>query len=366
MAEHVAEILLHDEQLKRILLTGDFLRPLDQDPEQSESVRRIRWFEDLLAAPLSAVTDLPIQRLACEGGLGLRDIYQDAGLEPSLGAWAELFSGPIEGRLASRILDRCRNAIVISIELPPSVAQLLQSAGIPLIDAAVDAHRFLYDIPLAWRSTVAEVRYALDPFRVSAFEIQRRVGQVRAKTRWLSPVEVLPKTTLLLDQVPTDSAMIDPVRRRRVCWNDYRDALERLKPCGPVMWRPHPSNPHDSVISKFLGESTPSPANIYQLLSHDHVARVAAISSGGVIEARAFGKDGIHFMDRYAGISLEGWRDAVPVVGHWLSPHFWSAVLAPLTETRRHVPMLPVEKDFLRRTVNCDWGFGWIDQVVVR
>jgi hypothetical protein len=352
--------------MNRILLTGDFLRPLQDDPTHSESVRRIRWFEDLLEPPLSLVTDLPVQRLACDGTLTLDALYADAGLTPSLDAWAELFAGPLEGRLASRILDLCRDAIVISIELPPSVAQLLRSAGVPLIDAAVDAHRFLYDIPLAWRSTIADVREAIEPFRVSSFDIRRRVGQIRAKARWLAPIEVPPKATLVLDQVPADSAMIDPVRRRRVNWDDYRDALERLKRCGPIVWRPHPGNPQTRAIIERLGEAGQSNANIYQLLSHDHVIRVAAISSGGVLEARAFGKDGIHFMDRYAGIALEGWRDGIPVIGHWLSPHFWSAVLAPLLDTRRHVPTLAVEKDFLRRTVNCDWGFGWIDQIVIR
>jgi hypothetical protein len=352
--------------MKRILLTGDFLRPLEADPHQSESNRRIRWFEDLLSPPLAVVTDLPVQRLACEGGLELDALYGDAGLAPSLDAWAQLFAGPIEGRLARRIIDLCRDAIVISIELPPSVAEVLRSADVPVIDAAVDAHRFLYDIPLAWRSTSANVLAAIDAFRVTSFEIRRRAGQIKAKARWLSPIDVPPKATLVLDQVPTDSAMIDPARRRRVCWNDYGDALERLKRCGPIVWRPHPSAPQSGAITELLGEATQSNANIYQLLSHDHVRRVAAISSGGVVEARAFGKEGIHFMDRYAGIALEGWRDAAPVVGHWLSPHFWSAVLAPLVDTRRHVPTLTVEKDFLRRTVNCDWGFGWIDQVVVR
>ena len=352
--------------MKRILLTGDFLRPLEEDPTQSESVRRIRWFEDLLEPPLAVVTDLPVQRLACGSDLRLADLYADAGLTPSLDAWAELFVGPLEGRLANRILDLCREAIVISIELPPSVAALLRSADIPLIDAAVDAHRFLYDIPLAWRSTIANVREAIEAFRVSSFEIRRRAGQIKAKARWLAPIDLPPRATLLLDQVQSDAAMIDPVQRRRVTWNDFRDALERLQRCGPVVWRPHPGNPHTAAISEQLGEAARSNANIYQLLSHDHLTRVAAISSGGVVEARAFGKDGIHFMDRYAGITLDGWRDAAPVVGHWLSPHFWSAVLAPLIDTRRHVPTLTVEKDFFRRTVNCDWGFGWIDQIVIR
>src|SRR5436189_4743515 len=115
--------------MKRILLTGDFLRPLSEDPAQSESVRRIRWFEDLLSPPLSAVTDLPVQRLACEGALELSGLYRDAGLTPSLESWAELFSGPIDGALAARIVDLCRDALVISIEMPPSIAQLLHAAG---------------------------------------------------------------------------------------------------------------------------------------------------------------------------------------------------------------------------------------------
>ena len=195
----------------------------------------------------------------------------DAGCTPSLDAWAQLFAGPIEGRLACRIVDLFHDAIVIGIELPPSVVEVLQSADVPVIDATVDAHRFLYDIPLTWRSTVGNVREAIEAFRVTSFEIRRRAAQVKAKARWLSPIDVPPKSTLVLDQVPTDSAMIDPVRRRRVCWNDYGDALERLKRCGPIVWRPHPSNPQSDAISELLGEATQLQANIYQLLSHDHV-----------------------------------------------------------------------------------------------
>ena len=354
--------------MRRILLTGDFLRPLAEDPCQSESLRRIRWFEDLLGPPLSSVTDLPVQRLACEGELQLRTLYEDVGLSPSLDAWAQLFAGPIEGRLANRIIDLCRDAIVISIELPPSVAQLLRAADIPLIDAAVDAHRFLYDIPLAWRSTITEVREALESFRVSSFEIRRRAAQIKAKSRWIYPIEVPERATLVLDQVASDSAMIDPRRRRRVGWSDFQAELGRLKAFGPIIWRPHPNNfdANSPAIAELLGDAQQSGANIYHLLAHDNLARVVAISSGGVIEARAFGKEGIHLMDRWAGIGLDGWDHAAPVVGDWLSPHFWSAVLEPLIDTRVDVPVIPAEKDFLRRATNWDWGFGWIDQIVVR
>jgi hypothetical protein len=352
--------------ITRILLTGDFLRPLEADPFQSESVRRIRWFEDLLGPPLSVATGLAVERLACEGDLTLRTLYDHCGKTPSLDAWAELYAGELGSSLRDRLVDLCRDALVISIELPPSVAQVLDAAQIPVVDCSVDPHRFLYDIPLAWRSTVVRVRQALEPFRVNAFEIRRRAAQIKAKSRWVFDIAVPDGATLVLDQVSSDSAMIDPLRRRRVDWSDYADRLHTLKAGGPVIWRPHPGNSQPGLVADVLGADARTEANIYHLMSHDNLARVVAISSGGVVEARAFGKEGVHLLDRYAGIDLEGWARPVPVIGHWLSPHFWSAVLAPIIATERDSPTLPVEKDFLRRSVNCDWGFSWIDQLVIR
>jgi hypothetical protein len=350
----------------RILLTGDILRPLEANPTESESVRRIRWFEDLLGPPLSAATDLPTRRLSCEGELRLPSLYADCGLKPSLDAWAELYAGDLHPRLRDRLVELCRDAIVISIELTPSIARALRAAGIPVIDCNVDPHRFLYDIPLAWRSTLTAVRHAFEPFRVTAFEIQRRAAQIKAKARWMFDIPVPEGATLVLDQVSSDSAMIDPLRGCRVGWSDYVDRLHTLKTNGRVIWRPHPNNPQPGLMADMLGADAKTDANIYHLMSHDNLAGVAAISSGGVVEARAFGKEGVHFLDRYAGFDLEGWATPVPVVGHWVSPHFWSAVLAPLTPTNRSAPALPVEKNFLRRSVNCDWGFSWIDQLVIR
>jgi hypothetical protein len=71
-------------------------------------------------------------------------------------------------------------------------------------------------------------------------------------------------------------------------------------------------------------------------------------------------------MDRSAGVELPGWARPVPVVGHWLSPHFFGAVLSGVIPTRRDVEVLPVERDVFRRANNTDWDIGWIDQVVER
>lgn len=350
--------------ITRILISGDVLRPHPADPTLSESTARIRWLEDLLTPPLAQVTDLPIERLACDKALSFEALY--CGVEPSLEAWADLYAADLPPLLEERLLDACRDALVISLEMPPSMARLLTRAGVPVLDSLVDPLRFLYDIPLAWRSPHAGIREALTPFGVTPYEVQRRVAQIRAKMRWM-PAPALPEgATLLLDQLPSDAAMIDPQRRRRVTWSDYLDQVADLQREGPVVWRPHPYNAGVSTLLDLLGRDTVRQENFYSLLTQDALVRVAAISSGGVVEARAFGKEGVHFMDRCAGVGVPGWSTPVPVIGHWLSPHFFSAVLSEVIETRSGVPALPVERDVFRRANNTDWEFGWIDQIVDR
>jgi hypothetical protein len=352
--------------ISRILITGDVLRPHPAAPALSESVARICWLQDLLTPPLSEVTDLPIERLACDEALSFEALYRDAGLEPSLDAWAELYAGELPPHMAERIVDACHDALVISLEMPPSMARLLARAGIPVLDSIVDPLRFLFDIPLGWRSPHAGLREALVPFGVTPYEVKHRVAQIKAKMRWM-PAPVLPAgATLLLDQLPSDAAMIDPRRRRRVAWSDYVEQVRELQREGPVVWRPHPYNADTSALAELLGFDAARQENFYSLLTQDALVRVAAVSSGGVIEARAFGKEGLHFMDRFEGVGVPGWAKPIPVVGHWLSPHFFSAVLSDVIETRTDVATLPVERDVFRRANNTDWDFGWIDQIVER
>ena len=349
----------------RIVITADLLRPFAHDPSRSESLRRIRWYEDLLRPSLAEAVDIPVVRLACEGPLTLEALYRDCGMVPSIEAWAELFAGELPPALRDRLLELCRDAIVIGAELPPSIAEALMLGGVPVIDCMTDPLRFLDDIPLSWRSTDDGVRTRLKRFRLKEFDVARRVGRIKAKTRWMPDLPVPEGATLLLGQVWSDGALVDPRRRRMVWWEDYPEAMQELAERGPILWRPHPHHPVQMApVSRVHQDARLASANFYHLLSHDNLAGVTAISSGGVVEALAFGKAGQHLLDRNAGITFPGWSSPVPVVGDWISPHFWSHILAPLVPTRFAAPVLPAEKDFFRRSMNCDWEFGWIDRVV--
>ena len=176
--------------IDRIIITADLLRPFAHDPARSESLRRIRWFEDLLRPVLETVVDLPIERLACEGDLELQSLYDAAGTVPCMESWAELFAGELTPTLKDRLLTLCDSAVVISTELPPSIAHTLMDAGVPVIDCINDPLRFLDDIPLSWRTTEDDVRARLERFRLSAFDVARGVGRIKAKTRWMPELPV--------------------------------------------------------------------------------------------------------------------------------------------------------------------------------
>lgn len=348
----------------RIVIVGDLLRPDTADPLRSEAVTRTRWLADLLSPALLEATGLAPQCLTAESGdLHFAAMYRACGLEPSNDTWARLYAGDLGAALTDRLVTVCRDAIVIGIELPPSILRVLAHAGVPALDCIVHPWRFMDDIPLGWRSAVPEVAAALARFAVSDFDVRRHVGMIRAKARWLrrlQPAPLEPGTTLVLEQLPGDAAMIDPTRHRTVSWDDYRDVVQRLLHDGPVAWRPHPYAGEHGTIAALLGPRRMTRTNFYCLLADDHLESVVAISSGGVVEARAFGKPGRHLLDRDAGIAGAGWSEPVPVIGHWLSPHFWSTVLAPLISTNPDVPVLPPEPDTFRRANNTDWDFGWI------
>lgn len=353
--------------IDRLVIMGDVLRPDTADASRSEATTRTAWLRDLLAPVISQVTDLPVAALTADAPpLEFGQAYRDHDIEPSVDTWASLYAGDLGPALSRRLLDACREALVIGIELPPAIARLFARHGIPAIECTVHPLRFLRDIPLAWRSTVPAIGAAIEPFGVSEFEVARAVAQIRAKARWLGGAALEPGTTLILDQLPTDAAMIDPHHGRRVTWADHLEYVATLRDAGPVLWRPHPYSRDASLLMDVLGPARMTSENFYALLTREGLATVTAISSGGVVEARAFGKRGVHLLDRDAALERDGWTASIPVIGHWLSPHFWSAVLAPAIVTAPAVPIVAPERDTFRRANNTDWDFGWIDQIVER
>ena len=353
--------------ITRLAILGDVLRPHPVVPSRSEAVTRTRWLHDLLSPPLSRATHLPVTCLTADGSpLIYRELYDAAGMTPSPEAWASLYGADLPPALADLVLEACRDALVIGIELPPSIARTLARAGVPAVDGSVHPWRFLSDIPLAWRSTQSAVAEALAPFVVDHFDVERHVAAIRAKVRWLGAPPLEPGTTLVLDQLPEDAAMIDARRGRRCDWADHHEVLRELQRRGPVVWRPHPYAARPSALLEYLGAEAMTDANFYTLLCSDRLEAVVAISSGGVVEARAFGKRGLHLLERDYGHERDGWTTPLPVRGHWLSPHFWAAVLAPVIATDRGVPIVAPEPDVFRRANNTDWDYGWINQVVER
>ena len=157
---------------------------------------------------------------------------------------------------------------------------------------------------------------------------------------------------------------------------DHTDAIFELCDRHPlVLFKPHPYQDHRCpsrrVIESF-GAIRVVNDNFYYLLSQEGVSDVYALSSGTVGEAPYFGRTGHAFEESLYdfGDRAPAGLDAgscIPIGSEFLTPMFWSDVLGAVIDTRHHVPLGPEPSPSqLRRSLNADWDYGFMDVVVQR
>lgn len=360
---------------RRIVIAADILRPLPDDPRRSATVANTQWLHALLEWPLSRACALPVEMVTWGDRFDAAGFYRLLGTRPSLESWAAVhYQANLTAQADALLADAFADAIVVGCELPPCVIASLGRAGIPVIDTIGTPLRFLDDILNAWRSTDEEVHRRLRAFEFDDALAWQQAGLVRAKMAW-SPSEPLPPdTALVLGQVGTDKALIHRGEHRLLGFGDFTESLfavaERHR---HVYYKPHPyehaGDASAAVVTRFKSFRR-TQANFYGLLAQPNLACVYAISSGGVAEARYFGKQGHWFYEPLYQAGQVG-KDAfgawppVAVDQEWLTPRFWSHVMEPLTSTRHdETAVLPRRAHRIRRSLNADWGFMAVDAVV--
>lgn len=359
----------------RIVIAADLLRPLPNAPRESATRANTRWLHALLDWPLQRACRLPVQTIAWGAGFDTRRFYRLTGTAPGLDAWAALHFAPtLPAAADAMIAEAFAGAIVIGVELAPCIAASLTRAGIPVIDTVGTPLRFLDDVLNAWRTNRTEVHARLQAHRFDDALAWRQAGLIRAKAAWMPPLGVPDGAALVVGQVGSDKALIHRREGRLLGFDDYVEALFALaERHGTVLYKPHPyQDGHGrsaAVIGRFRSFRTVS-HNVYRLMSEPGLEAVYAISSGCVDEAGYFGKRGERFYRPEPDVDAGG-RDphgllaAVPVDQAWLEPRFWRDLLAPLVEVQPgDEPAPPYRPHRIRRSLNADWGFLAIDQVV--
>ena len=366
---------MNREPPTRIVIAADFLRPLFGDERRCSTHAIVPWLRALLDWPLSQVCALPVQSLGWGEGFDTPGFYRALGRPTSIESWAAVhYATDLPAQAQSMIAEAFEGSVVIGYELPPCVVNVLRQHSIPVVDMVVAPLRFLDDLLLGVRSTVRAVQERVERYRFDDAIAWQQAGLLRAKMAW-APFEPLPENTaLVVGQVGFDSALIHREQGRHLSLADYvEDLFEIAERHETVLYKPHPYEapygPSGSVISRFKSFRR-TDANVYQLLSQPNLGSVYAISSGCVTEAPYFRKSGLHFYQALHSFDHHTTADwgLLPLVAvdqHWMTPDFWRHLLEPITEVRAGKwPALASRAHRIRRSMNADWGFMPVDDVV--
>lgn len=366
----------------RIVFTGDFMRPSAATWRPTQH-HNIRWLHDLFVDPLRSLGAGPVSYVAWEadevrrGGLDgdeVRRLYGLLDLAPGIDGWAALHGRRLlPSGFRNRVACLFRDALVIGFELPPYLKHCLAQEGRPYLDVNIHPVRFHDDLFLAVQASTRAADRVLEAHALDEDELALAAGVVRATARRLSRVAIEPGTELLLLQTRHDRTQIRDGR-----FIGIMDLLAQARAdglfAGPVLVRPHPlepSNPHGRGILAALPCRAAPKAGIYELITHEAVARVVSLSSSTSVEARYFGREAV-FLHRepfrlsYRGAGRPAGIDGyVSVKDAYFSLGFWADLLeafgaAPAARIGRTAALAP-KPNRLRTALKSFWGFNEVD-----
>jgi hypothetical protein len=360
---------------RRIVLTGDLLRPGDEvfRPAQTGN---ILWLHRLLRRPIAAASGLEVEALAWSppsgSGAAAFDtpgFYAEAGATPDIEGWVTLFDADaLPPAAVARFARAVEGAVaVVGFELAEVQKRLLSQFGIPWIDLNIHPIRFGPDVFFAVQTNHPDVATALMPHHAED-HVFEPWADLLAATAVKTPLShAVEEGVLVVGQTRIDRALI--AGGRLVDLSDFAEGFHRaVGPEGRVLFKPHPYNPDGFGLHGIglpLRRILQLEDNAYLLMAQDAVRRVVGVSSSLVAEARFFGKEGV-----FLGASpfrIAPSRDAFAPLLHasvteaWLWADFWRGLLAPLTHVSARDDRCPtLGPNALRTALRQFWGWDEI------
>lgn len=366
--------------LNRIIFTGDILRPFKINDEwESATFKNIQWLERLLSWQLLKATGLPqFSVLWKEGGFDTPHLYEKLALPLNYDAWASLlYRDHLPADVEALLVAPFKRALVVGFEIPDVLQKALTRHNIPFVDLIAHPIRFMQDLVFAFRTNHPDIHAALLNYRLSLDDYCTPYANlVQAKVAWMPRLDLPANTALIAGQVATDKALICRETGRFLTLADFKEKLAQIeKNHSTILFKPHPYQdaecPSRRAVEALKGVREVA-HNFYYLLSQEGLTDVYAINSGTVTEAKYFGRTGnmlgqslYSFGEAPPSVNKTG--DAVAIGLHFLEPAFWADILKSVTTVQTNLPQGPsVRSSLLRRSLNADWDYSYIDEVVQR
>lgn len=364
-------ILTHREAIMKyssysnIVICGDILctRPSEQNSNN-------RWLIDLLSTPILEATGKKPLALSGEGHFFSRTVF--------FSKTKVLFdSNKIHmdfdiSKITPESIEYLRNcfantAILIGYEISLLTREILHKADIKYIDIWLHPVRFLDDILFGFRSSVSAINSSLKQFDYNSAKIQAEANLIKIQSyRGFNRFEhkIPENSALFVGQTIQDKAILHKGDFLNVL--NYPEQFSKLaKKYKKVFYSRHPFiRSGDESILRYLKtfenvESTKY--TIYHLLAHPNITRVSTISSSVAQEAKYFGKSiDVWFRPAFEN---DGNNSYYKVMHSFCFAHFWSKILASITETKDfEIVTFDTGKNKLRDSMSFYWGYKDINK----
>lgn len=362
-------------EIKKILVTGDFLRQRQNQAGTSSQKGNIKWIYHMIKPALSMLSNHPISPIVFTGNntcVGSK-IFALNKLPVTFESWVGLYYKDPSPQELAVIQDTFQDALVISFEMPELVKKAFDVLDIPYIDVTIHPARFMDDLLFGLRSNIAGVSDKLVPWIVYEEEIQISAGMALATLQRLPRIKTCEDTeniALFAGQTTDDRVLIHNGQLINV--DDFMERFSELSSLHEkILVKPHPmakENPFMLALTRLFPNTEIIDGNFYHIMSHENITHVYSLTSSTSIEAAYMGKIGVHltkypfcFSDKtaYGGAYLT-------IKPHFYLPSFWEKILSCVGHTSLPVRNIniPESRSRIRMSMRSYWGADIFENII--
>jgi hypothetical protein len=368
----------------RILITGDIFRPAFHSGEWGgASTKNIDWLFEMLSPALTSC-GLSVEKTTWESliensslGFNIKYVYQYFNFEINEFNWTQLINDTDFVDFLKFYFEKFLNdTLVIGYEMPPPITSALEQLNIPYIDINLHSVRFLDDLIFGMKTNVSEYIPAMHFNALDFDEVKYYVSAIKSKVLWIEkPKYLVNNTLLLLGQVSNDRAL---VKKQGGFYNlhDFDKEISNLFDAyNLIIFKGHPYDIKSSKTWNYIsnkGDIRVVNDNFYHLLSLSQITAVVALNSGGLIESKLFDKKTFNLIPFLydSNISLATDEKNIlntryPQRSNWLHTSFWKYLLFNDAEARELLKKRHFQGEYIRRSMNAEWGYGFLQKNVV-
>lgn len=363
--------------IDKILISSDLLRPIIVNNNiEYFHFKRLDKYYNFLKYQLSSATNLLVEKFSFDNtDFSMFTFYELCGLKlEGVDDWYKIYDLENIPQSAVDYYEKyIKNSLVIYHEPSKIIKKIHNILDIPYIEQTIHPIRYMDDNFWGFSTNCGEIfnqirKYQIDEelFYIYANSIKAFAGQ--------DPLDIEENSLLLAGQTNSDKALFDGSKMLSIF--DYEDEIIELsKKYEKIYYKPHPYNFDLEKTEEFLSQFASIEIvdeNIYKLLSHKNIAKVCAITSGVLYEAKYFEKDVQYLHKPYLTFdynkNCEFNEDTyLSIYNEFVKPVFWKEILKNVLSVKNECKDFPVNirPNFVRNSFSDFWAQSELDSSVV-